>query len=444
MKLEDYPEILTPKVEMKNPNENISLNAGTYTIKWKDKVFKSDGSLIFKWLPRLTVKFRGKLGNDFNYSWIKKPFETDLIVEITCENQKFSSKGVIYKIREKEEFNIVCSIPPQVEVGQKEINVEHVRFEIANLRSFHGSIVRTSKSGIHNRLEFINTESKITIDKYANFSELSHNLNETGGYQLLYTGKLELNSKKKISFEKSTEIIETFSYFLLFINGRRCFPFFRTGIIDNCEVWSSYSPFFNAHYQHVYSWASDFNNNGLEDIWKDFSELWKDLDDRESIKTILHWYTEANSNSGYIEGSIVLIQNALELLFLWLISEKMKYVNLREADNLSASAKIGFLLSLYNINPSLPDEFDSLPKFAKQNNLINGPESFTNIRNCIVHPNHKKRKVLKEIESLAKAEALHLGIWYVEIILLKHLNFKGTYINRCKSLKNINHYEEIK
>ena len=108
-----------------------------------------------------------------------------------------------------------------------------------------------------------------------------------------------------------------------------------------------------------------------------------------------------------------------------------------------SSNVICFLLAFYSINPSLPDEFDSLIKFSKQNNLANGPESFTRIRNCIVHPNHKKRKALKEIESRAKIEALHLGIWYVEIILLKHLNFKGKYINRCKLLKNINHYEEI-
>jgi hypothetical protein len=443
MKLEDFPMILTPKIEMKNPNENICIHPGTYTIKWKDKVFKSDGSLIFKWLPRLTVKFRGKLGSDFDYSWVE-PFETDLIVEITSENPKINLKGGIYKIREKEEFNIVCSLSQQIEVGQKEINVEHVLFEIANLRSFYGRPVQTKNSGHRNRLIFENIESRITIDKYTNFMELRWNLNETGGYQLLYTGKLELKSNKKISFEKSSEILDTFSYFLLFINGRRCFPLFRSGIIDSNEVWSSYSPFLNDQYQHVYSWTSDSENNGLEGIWKDFSELWKNLDDRESMKTILHWYTEANSNSAFVEGSIVLIQNALELLFHWLISEKMKYVNVSEADNLSASAKIGFLLAFYNINPSLPAEFDSLPKFAKQNNILNGPESFTRIRNCIVHPNHKKRKALKEIESQAKSEALHLGIWYVEIILLKHLNFKGNYINRCKSLKYINHYEEIK
>ena len=443
MKTADYPEILIPILEMKYPNENICMNEGTYTIRWKDKVFKSDGCLIFKWLPRLTVKFRGKLGNDFNYSWIE-PFEADLIIEITSENPKINFKGGIYKIRENEEFNIICSLASPIEVGRKGIDVEYVRFEIANLRSFYGSIVTTRNSGHRNRLVFENKESKITIDKYVNFLELRHNLNETGGYQLLYAGKLELISEKKISFEKSSEILEAFSYFLLFINGRRCFPLFRTGINNSSEVWSSYSSFSNDQYQHVYSWASDSENNGLEDIWKDFSELWSNLDDRESIKTILHWYTEANSNSGYIEGSIVLIQNALELLFHWLISEKMKYINLSEADNLSASAKIGFLLSFFNINPSLPVEFDSLPKFAKQNNIINGPESFTRIRNCIVHPNHKKRKALTEIESRAKVEALHLGIWYVEIILLKHLNFKGNYINRCKSLKYISHYEEIK
>ncbi len=36
---------------------------------------------------------------------------------------------------------------------------------------------------------------------------------------------------------------------------------------------------------------------------------------------------------------------------------------------------------------------------------------------------------------MQKIEALHLGIWYVEMILLRLLEFKGNYINRCKMIK---------
>ncbi len=137
-------------------------------------------------------------------------------------------------------------------------------------------------------------------------------------------------------------------------------------------------------------------------MWKNFSEIWKNPDDRDSLKTILHWYTEANSNSAFIEGSIVLLQNGLELLFHWLIVEKFKYVNPNDTESLSAKSKINFILSHFSIKNEIPDDFDSLIKYAKQNNIVNGPESFTRIRNHIVHPSSKKRKALKEIESNAK------------------------------------------
>jgi hypothetical protein len=47
-----------------------------------------------------------------------------------------------------------------------------------------------------------------------------------------------------------------------------------------------------------------------------------DESDRDCIETVIFWYIEANSNSSALEGSIVLTQNALELLFHWMISEK--------------------------------------------------------------------------------------------------------------------------
>jgi hypothetical protein len=391
MNLEELPEILKPNIEMNFPNEELCLYEGNFVINWKDKKFNSKGKVVFKWFPRLSIYFKGIFEKDFDYSIIQ-PFEKDLIVEINSEIPNFYAKGGIYRIRKDEEFNIVCILGLPNDYGQKEIDVDFVRFEIANLRSFCGSWVRNDKKALINRLVFENAESKIIIDKHENFIELNSKVEETGGFQLLYTGKLELKSKRKISFEKSSSILNRFSYFLQFINGRRCFPLFRIGFNGNKEIWKSITPFYNDPYKYVYSWASDDNNNGLEDIWKNFSELWKNEVDRECIKTILHWYTEANSNSAFLEGSIVLIQNALELLFHWLISEKMNFINSNEADNLSASAKISFLLSFYQIQPSLPNEFESLPKYAKQNNIINGPESLTRIRNCIVHPSLKNEK----------------------------------------------------
>ncbi|MCE5226796.1 MAG: hypothetical protein LLG05_13190, partial [Porphyromonadaceae bacterium] len=74
--------------------------------------------------------------------------------------------------------------------------------------------------------------------------------------------------------------------------------------------------------------------------------------------------------------------------------------------------------------------------YSKEFNIYNGPEAFVRIRNCIVHPSKKKRQTLKGVSKKAKYEALHLGIWYVEKILLRYLKFDGKYCNRCKAITN--------
>jgi len=442
MKLTDFPKILIPVYKMDIPNEIIILQEGDYIIKWKDRTFISKGFLFFQWIPRLSVRFKGKLGDDFSYSWWSL-LEDDIGIEISLPQYNFYSKGIIYKLREFEDFNIVCQLPPEIILGDTSKVTDMVRFEISNLKGIYGSPVRTENSGHRSRLTFTNSESEIIIDKSPDFIKLKTKLVEVGGYHLLYTGQLKLHNNKKLTYQKSQDILDSFSYYLLFINGRRCFPLFPTGYNNDQKEWALYSPAFNDPYKGVISWASDEPNNGIEIMWNNFSEIWENIDDRDSLKTILHWYTESNSNSAFIEGSIVLLQNALELLFHWVIVEKFKYVNQNEAESLSATSKINFLLSHFSIRNEIPSDFDALIKYAKQNNIVNGPESFTRIRNHIVHPSSKKRKALKEIETNAKIEALHLGIWYVEMILLKLFEFKGNYINRCSVLKHKNKYEKI-
>lgn len=442
MKLTDFPEILTPRYKMNNPNEKIILHEGDFIIKWKDNEFKSKGFLFFQWIPRLSLGFKGKLGDDFSYSWWR-PLESDIEIEISLPKYDFQAKGVIYKLRESEDFNIVCQLHSPLILGDTTKAVDKVRFEISNLKDLYGSPVRTENSAHRNRLTFKDSESEIIIDKSPDFIKFMPKLREAGGYQLLYTGQLKLQKNKKLTYQKSQDIIEAFSFYLLFINGRRCFPLFPTGYSGEQKTWELFAPVFNDPYKGVISWASDRPNNGIERMWFNFSELWKNKDDRDSLQTILHWYTEANSNSAFVEGSIALLQNALELLFHWLIVEKFKYVNPNEAESLSATSKINFLLSHFSIKNEIPSDFISLIKYAKQNNIVNGPESFTRIRNHIVHPSSKKRKALKNIESNAKIEALHLGLWYVELILLRLFDFKGNYINRCKEIKYKNKYEEI-
>jgi hypothetical protein len=143
----------------------------------------------------------------------------------------------------------------------------------------------------------------------------------------------------------------------------------------------------------------------------------------------IHWYIEANCNSGFVEGSITMVQNALELLYNWLIVEKYKIIKGEDSKNISASNKIRILLSKINIESSIPKQLDKLINSSDKNS--DGPELFTQIRNAIVHSQEEKRQKIYNLEGGVKFQALTLGIWYVELILLFILNYSGEYYNRC-------------
>jgi hypothetical protein len=61
------------------------------------------------------------------------------------------------------------------------------------------------------------------------------------------------------------------------------------------------------------------------------------------------------------------------------------------------------------------------------------PKIFTEIRNAIVHSNEDKRKKLTTYSLNVRFEALTIGVWYIELIMLYLLKYKGKYENRCSS-----------
>jgi hypothetical protein len=158
----------------------------------------------------------------------------------------------------------------------------------------------------------------------------------------------------------------------------------------------------------------------------------KSIADFECLTTTIHWYVEANKVAGFAEGSIMMIQNALELLYNWIIVEKKKIIKGEDSKNLSASNKIRLLLTQMNLNLEIPATLTTLSSFS--NGKMDGPETLVYIRNAIVHSQEEKRKKLKALSPTTFSEALHLGLWYVELILLYTLSYTGKYQNRC--LKN--------
>jgi len=100
-----------------------------------------------------------------------------------------------------------------------------------------------------------------------------------------------------------------------------------------------------------------------------------------------------------------------------------------ESRSLSFSAKLRLLLENCLIPLSVPPKLDQLLAYSSTLKPADGPEALVSLRNALVHPNPNKRKRLREHPRVA-ADAWILGLWYLDLVILRVCAYKGTYSNR--------------
>lgn len=434
--------MLKPIVEMKYPNENVNFHSGNFKLTWENEEYSLKGELFLKWLPSIQINLIGEFDSnskEFNFN----TFGSSISVEIEFIESNFKAKGILKKIH-RNINKIECLLTSPVNIGNIGEPVDFIQFEITNQEQRKGNLVRTNKNTVsYNRLVLPDNTYEITIDEYADSLRLRSELNQIGGYQFLCSGKIKSTDDSLLKLKELESTFEKLSQFLLFLNARKSSPLIFYGYKNGEIVWK-YIQTSECEQDNYYNgWVLKHEDLELNKIWDKFCIFWNNKNDRESLTIVLKWYNEANKQNIALESRIVLIQNSLELLFNWLITEKFNYVSSNDSKGISASAKIAFLLSYFQLEPKIPKELNELIKYSKAFNFTNGPDTFTHVRNCIVHSNSKKISHLQKLSEPAIKEAVNMGIWYVEIILLKLLEYTGEYHNRCIGLKKYDAKDKI-
>ncbi|MCZ4222901.1 HEPN domain-containing protein [Pedobacter rhodius] len=420
--LKNVPVRLATPVDMNNPNDTIEIHSGEFRLKNDQHEFKVNGRIYFRWLPSMKVIFKA--------TFIDQPTDDILLLE------KFE---VIVDGKETGKVRVTdldltgtptCGGDGRHFIwGDSTISVSEVSFSIPNMREYLGSSVKETPTALNvqkARLTLDDKPYKITIDQLSGYKKKLKSLEENGGYLLTYAGKIE-KEKGAITLSELHKWQDRFHHFLYFLNGRRVAPMFFSGMHNDEKIWTDYGGYTVDMHKFVPCWSDIFVMDDLSQLWKSYNKLWKEDLDKDFLITAIHWYVEANMNAGMVEGSIILIQTALELLYNWLIIENEKVIIGGDAEGMSAANKIRLLIHQFKIPSAIPEAFKEL---AKIKDVEDGPEAFVKIRNALVHGQKIKRNELKKISLHAKYEALQLGIWYVELGLLYVLGYKGKYNNR--------------
>lgn len=426
-----FPEMISHSIKMEDPNQSILIYSGKFTLVRNDKTLILDGRISYDWIPTNGVRFIGKiLENELE---ILNLLDAKPTTELFIENQFFG----ICRIS-----GTKIGIEPTVEgfllknsvLGDKSVPVSSIRFTIPNLMDFHADPIKLVENNsiqfCRRRIVFKNKDYQITIDGFPYYDKLKEKLSSKGGYLIQYNGEIK-KIKGSIHYSDLRDLTVSFSVFLSFINGRRCATLFHQGIYDNEVVWTDYTPSKLDLYKSVFTWSVYDDTSGFNDLWVNFHRLWSKKGDRDFLNSIIHWYLEANKNSGYVEGSIILTQVGLELAYNWYVIENKKLIIGKDADNITAANKMRLLLSQIELESDLPETLTSLKQFIIDNDLTDGIEAFVQIRNALIHSQEDKRKRLHKIDTEVLIEALQLGLWYLELSILKVLNYNGKYQFRC-------------
>jgi len=412
----DIPDAVSDSFIMTEANENIIIYEGEYFIKNSTENLKLNGKIVYEWLANSGVYFYG-VSTEID-SFLKASNRSDTYSVIVDGLEVGNGFITNWGFGDLTEAKIKGVISQYAVFGDKSVSVEKIRFSIPNLRDFFGIPVKriTEKkiSTSSDRIILEDETYKIIIDKCSDFKKRKESLEEKGGYILLFNG--ELTTKKgDLTHAETRDLFHCLDTFLTFLNGRRTSALFIQGTFEEKPIWTDYTDYFVDTYKTVQTWPQRHSIENLNELWKHFRLVWvKSPDDKNFLTSLINWYVEANGHDGFSEGSIILAQTALELVYNWWIVENKKMIIGRDSENIGASNKIRLLVSQLNISSNIPISFSELQSFKDTtDNVADAPDSIVYIRNAIVHSQEEKRKKLSAIQGRAKYEALQIYIWYI-------------------------------
>lgn len=428
-RLKDIPDIIESSIVFKKPNSPIKIFRGKFQLINSEHNIKInvEGKITFEWFPSYGSFFLGNISVvDFD-KFIQTPYISYKVIV----NEIDLGSAFIHKITTSTSSNkalIKGVFENEVLFGKKTELIDEIIFSIPNLKYIDGDVVKkvssTETKTTRSRISLDNHKWKIIIDKKIEYNNLKEELENTGGYNILYNGKIISINGNKFTYDEAEEIINCLDIFLSFINGRKIATLFLKGFSEGINMWSDYSPKLVESYKDATSCIHYRNIISLDIMWKEFSNIWDSDKGKDFLKSIIHWYTQSNNKAGLLEGSIIMAQAGLEKLYYWTNGEEENHPN-------NTAPKLRKLIKYLNINDfEVISRFNNLNEFSQINidtKYRDIPGAITTIRNDIIHPVESVK-----INSQTKFEALQLSLWLIEITLLKILKNKGKYYDRTK------------
>jgi hypothetical protein len=261
------------------------------------------------------------------------------------------------------------------------------------------------------------------------FGVVDQHLRQFGTFAITHLGTLRRLDGQQFAYREGEPVLKTLFWLLSFARGAWGGPV-AFALLDPQarlvgQVWEV--PRLDPAVEFV-SWLDSLRADAIQDIAPRLHALLVDDLSTRTIRRAIHWYISTNKQSGGLEGSIVLCQNALELLAWDTLVKTTAVLSRQGFKSLSASDRIRLLLREYGIPLVIPTDLGALVTEARKRKWVDSAHAFTALRNTIVHPDDDSTTA--SLDPISKFQAWGLGLWILELALLRRLEYKGTY--RCR------------
>jgi hypothetical protein len=321
---------------------------------------------------------------------------------------------------------------PMIGVGDDNTEICKVIFHLFNFKSIVGTRYSLEQRGnISRRIERVNISTNswnLELQSLFETDEYIKRLDAEGGYGLTHIGCLKKPGGSLFTGKEASEALLAIRDFLSFAKGNWCIPVCAVGFDEaGNRAWESWSSP-REYWQKPQSWFDPHHCEQLELLFPGFMELWNNENWRRTLHEVIYWYLNANHDSRGIDAGIILTQAAIERLSYEYSVKDRKLIEAKGFKDLRASDKLRLLFSSLKIPIDIPSSLPTMTKLSSRYNCnwLDSPHALTEIRNSLVHPERK----LKEYHSNTLFEAWNLGLWYIELALLRICGYRGTYGNR--------------
>jgi hypothetical protein len=251
-------------------------------------------------------------------------------------------------------------------------------------------------------------------------------MEQRGGHEITLLGRIERSDGRTFSVKDAAPVLASL---------RVCFSFCRAAFTDlfllmgldsnggiNWELWRAPLSDPERPLTHpageIRSWFN-FLDPDVSELLRGFLSLGSRL---PTIARAIEWYVQANSSRP--SSGLVHAQTGLEIIS-WHIFVEHNIRTANEFNQIRATGRITSLLEWASIDPGIPAGLPHLSALANEKEWPSGPRAITELRNGIIHPVDGNDPGPREL-----VEAWQLSLHYLELSLLKCLQYHGQYLNR--------------